>query len=355
MSFLSKNPLVKKIVEGEPNEELLDLVVNKQLPFTDEEYLESLVFVLKLEKFKSKAHELLKQIPESTKTNYMEKSDANHRVAYYILIEGINEKNLKFITRAIRNQFFPIEFLLKIAEKGDNSMLEVLLDNQIKLIAYPEIMDKMEQNPDVNNFIKGKIKEIRDFYLNPEAATQIPVEEVLQEVKEIASSLAQKEGEENTDEESKTNDSLDLSKIEQKTISLLTEINNMTISERIKLAIGGSRTHRLILVKDPNKLVALSVMESPKITMDEVILLARNKSLPSEIITKISRHREWIKNYPVVLELVQNPKTPIQDAVGFVKKLHGNDLRLLSRDKNVSPTVRQMAYNFLNQKSSSKG
>jgi hypothetical protein len=356
--IISRNPIINKIVQEEAIDEILELLVLKQLPLTEEEYLEGLVFVLKNENYKPRALNKLKQISETTKLNYIEKSHANHRVAYFIVLEALNGKNFKIVTRAVRNQTLPHDFLIKIAEKGDLSMLEVLLDNQIKLIAYPEIMEVMDKNPEANNFIKGKIKEIRDFYLGEAPAGEIPLEHVLEEVKEVimleqAKEQEQEEetGMEVTEEEDEDElDLSDFSAVERKAVTTLQEINNMPISERVKLALTGSKTHRLILIKDPNKIVVQAVVESPKLTSDEVILLARDKSLAGDIISKLSRNREWVKNYTVMMELVHNPKTPVKDALGFVKKLHMRDLKLLTQDKNINPVVRQLAYNFYSEK-----
>lgn len=350
--IVSKNPIVKKIAEGGIKEDLLDLLMAKQLPFTEEEYLESLIFVLKIESVKSKALEMLKQISESTKVSYVEKSNANYRVAYYILLESLNSKNSKIISRIIKNQAFPVEFLLKIAESGDSTILEALLDNQIKLIAFPQVMDTMEKNKEITNFIRGKITEIREFYINKSDVQEIQASEVMDDVKEI---LSKPSVDETSDSENLPQENLDdMSELEQKTLTILQEINNMSISERIKLALTGSKTHRLILLKDSNKMVSLSVVESPKLTTDEVLLIARNRSLPSEIVAKVSKNREWVKNYAVVVELAQNPKTPIKEALGFLTKLHIQDLKLLSRNKNINSVVRQVAHNFLTQREEKK-
>ena len=149
INTISKNPLVKKIIEGEAREELIGLLLQKELPLTEEEYLESLVLVLKLmdEALKSKAISLFRGISENVKAAYIMKTKANHRVAFFILQEALNKKNLSIISTAVQNQALPYEFLLKIAGKGDASMLEALLVNQIKLIAYPEILDEIEENP----------------------------------------------------------------------------------------------------------------------------------------------------------------------------------------------------------------
>lgn len=357
INIISKNPLVKKIVDGTAGQDLIDMLLDRQLPFTEEEYLESLVFALKDETIRDRVSGRLREIPENVKTAYVEKLEANQRVAYFIILEALSRKNQFIIAKAIRNQALPFEFLLKIAAQGDVHMLEALLDNQIKLIAYPEILDEMEKNAQATNFIKGKIKEFREYYLALEAE-EIPAEEVLEEVKEIMiqeqaeQQEAAKEGaEEGEDEEGRP---LEMDKVEHKALTVLQEINKMTISERVKLALAGSKTQRMILIKDANKMVSMAVLESPKIGIDEVLLLARDRSVAGEIIARVSKRRDWTKNYNVILELVQNPKTPIKDALSFVKQLHIRDLQLLSRDKNINPTVRQLAINYHREKSSAK-
>ena len=72
------------------------------------------------------------------------KSKVNQRVAYYILLEALNHKNENIIYKVIGNRQLPVEFLKKIADDGITAMLEMLLENQIKLIAYPEIMEKID-------------------------------------------------------------------------------------------------------------------------------------------------------------------------------------------------------------------
>lgn len=367
IKIVSKNILVQKIAEGNAPMDLIDMLFQKTLPFTEEEYLESLVFVLKDENTKARAVSQLKGISENVKATYIEKPEANHRVAFFLLLEALNRKSIPIISKIVRNQALPVQFLLKIAEQGDAAMLEVLLDNQIKLIAYPEILDEIEKNPQATNFIKGRVKEFRQFYLEEVEAEEIKEEEVMEDVRELLiQQQGQKEKEavtieekteteaEGEEEEKEEEGLLNLEQAEQKALTTLQEINAMSISDRIKLALTGTKTQRMILVKDANKMVAMAVLESPKIGVDEVALLARNKSVAGEIIANISRKREWTKNYGIILELVHNPKTPIKDALGFVKKLHMRDLQLISRDKNINPVVRQLAMNYYRTKSGIK-
>jgi hypothetical protein len=355
-SIVSKNPVVRQIVEGNAGHEVIEMLLNKQLPFTEEEYLESAVFLLKDENHKIRALTLLNGIADSVKASYMDKSEINHRVAYFIIIDALNRHDTLITSKAVRNQSLPHEFLLKIAEKGNAAMLELLLDNQIKLIAYPDILDEIEKNSEATNFIKGRVKEIRAYYLESHEVAEIPKDTVIEDVKDFMTlEKEEKAGEAAVEEEETEDDLLTLEMVEKKALTALQEINALSISERIKLALTGTKTQRMILIKDPNKMVSLAVLESPKLGVDEVSLLAKNKSIAGELIARIARRREWTKNYSIVLELVQNPKTPIKEALGFVKQLHIRDLQLISRDKNVNPVVRQLALNFHKQKSGIKG
>jgi hypothetical protein len=336
--MVSKNPLVLKIAEGAPGDELLKYLLTRQLAFTEEEYLESLVAVLADPRSQEQARQMLGLIPQPVKEQYVQKRDAETSVIDYILQEALEAGYFNVLTLVIQNQAVPSEFIMRIAARAQAAVLETLLENQIRLIAYPEIMERMETNPECNPFIRGRIKELRDFYLQPTAAEAIPEAEVIEE---LATVIA---------EEHKEDDQLDAGMIKQEAKTALQRINLMGISERVKLALTGNKTERLVLIKDSNKLVQAAVLDSPKMATDEVLIHVRNLSLPGEIIGKIANNREWTKNYTVLLALVENPKTPINRALGFVKQLHDRDLKLISRDRNTSPVIRVLAENLIKQK-----
>jgi len=336
--MVSKNPLVLKIAEGTPSDELLKYLLDKQLAFTEEEYLESLVFALPDQKSHARALELLGQISQLIKEKYVQKKDAHPRVAAFILQEALDAGYFNILTLIIQNQNYPTEFLLRIAAQAKAVVLEVLLENQVQLIAYPEIMEKMEANPECGPFIRGRIKELRDFYFQPKAAETIPEAEVLED---LTTAIA---------EDQKEDAQLDTEKIQQAAMTTLQRINRMSVSERVRLALTGDKTERLVLIKDPNKMVQTAVLESPKMADDEVLINIRNLSLSSEIIGKIANNRDWTKNYTIILGLVQNPKTPVNRAISFIKQLHIRDLKLLAQDRNISPVIRTLAQNLEKQK-----
>jgi hypothetical protein len=336
--MVSKNPLVLKIAEGSPSKDLLKFLLTRELAFTEEEYLESLVFVLPLAGYKERARELLGLIAQPVKEQYVQKKDAQLEVADYILQEALEAGYYSTLTLIILNQGYPVEFLLRIASRGKAALLETLLENQIRLIAYPEIMERMEANPECNLFIRGRIQELREFYLQPTAAPAIAESEVIEQLTTAVS------------EEHKEEAGVNVQQIQQEALTTLQRINRMGVSERVRLALTGSKTERLVLVKDPNKLVQSAVLDSPKMADDEVLIHVRNLSLPGDIIGKIANNRDWTKNYSIIVALVENPKTPINRAMSFVKQLHDRDLKLLAQDRNISPVIRTLAQNLMKQK-----
>lgn len=134
---------------------------------------------------------------------------------------------------------------------------------------------------------------------------------------------------------------------EARAVSLTTKIQSLSISARIQLALKGGREIRGILARDTNKEVMLSVLENGKITESEVEMIARNRQAIEEALRRISRNREWMKNYAVLLALVTNPKTPPGIAVSFVTGLKTKDLVILEKNKNVAEAVRSATKRLL--------
>ncbi len=121
--------------------------------------------------------------------------------------------------------------------------------------------------------------------------------------------------------------------------SLYAEILKMGVAEKLKLALRGNKDARMILIRDPLKLIRRFVLQNPRISDAEVIAIARNRSIDEELIRVIADRREWIRNYQVRLALATNPKTPLAVALKQLGTLGERDLRQLAKSRNVSATV----------------
>lgn len=134
---------------------------------------------------------------------------------------------------------------------------------------------------------------------------------------------------------------------EMRAQSLLQKVQKLSFSEKRLLALRGGRDVRSILMKDPNKEISLAVLENPKITETEVEIIAKSRSVAEEAIRKVTKKREWMKNYAIVLAVVSNPKTPPGNAVPFLSELKTKDLASLEKSRNVSDAVRSAARRLL--------
>jgi hypothetical protein len=117
-------------------------------------------------------------------------------------------------------------------------------------------------------------------------------------------------------------------------------IAEMTVPEKVKAAMKGTREMRSTLIRDPNKMVATAVLSCPKLTEQEVEAFARMANVSEDILRTIGSTRAWVKNYGVLLGLTKNPKTPLAMSLTFVHRLNDRDLRGLSIDRNVPEPLR---------------
>ncbi len=130
---------------------------------------------------------------------------------------------------------------------------------------------------------------------------------------------------------------------QQKRLSLLAKIQKLDVGERCKMGREGDKDCRSILVRDGNKMVALSVLTNPKITQNELEFIAASRNVDEEVLREIARNRDWSKEYAVILALANNPKTPVGVALTLVPRLHIRDLRFLMKNKGVPEAVRVIA------------
>jgi len=142
---------------------------------------------------------------------------------------------------------------------------------------------------------------------------------------------------------------------EERRDTTLQKIAKLDVKGRIALAMRGSKEERSLLVRDGTKLVALAVLESPKVSDGEVEGFAQQKNVLEALLRAIPLKRRFAKNYSITRNLVYNPRTPIDLSLGLMKNLLIHDLKNLSGNKEVSDTVRKLALRMYRQKLDKRG
>jgi len=129
-----------------------------------------------------------------------------------------------------------------------------------------------------------------------------------------------------------------------------TVVLSSSVNKKITQATLGSREDRSRLIKEQNRLIIYSVINSPKITDDEIVAYAGNKNLSKEVPFLISTRREFTKKYSVKVALVNNPKTSVSTSTKFLRHLLGKDLTTVAKSKNVPKVLSKTAFKMLDNK-----
>ena len=138
-------------------------------------------------------------------------------------------------------------------------------------------------------------------------------------------------------------------------LSTLQKLARMTVGERVQLAMRGNREERSILIRDGAKIVSSAVLASPKVSEAEVETFASMKNVQENVLRDIARNRKFIKSYPVLKNLTNNPRTPLDLSLTLVKNMLGPDLKGLSQNKNIPDTLRKTALKLFKMRSSPSG
>lgn len=125
--------------------------------------------------------------------------------------------------------------------------------------------------------------------------------------------------------------------------TLIQRLAKMTVAQRVQFAMKGGSEARRTLIRDSNKVVQRAVLQSPRLTDQEVEAFASMTSLTDEILRLIAGNRAFRKNYSVVRNLINNPKTPLDVTMHMLPMLNPMDLKRLTSNKNVPETLRTTA------------
>jgi hypothetical protein len=125
--------------------------------------------------------------------------------------------------------------------------------------------------------------------------------------------------------------------------TLIQRLAKMTVAQRVQFAMKGGSEARRTLIRDTNKVVQRAVLQSPRLTDQEVEAFASMTSLTDEILRLIAGNRAFRKNYTVVRNLLNNAKTPLDVSLHMLPMLNAVDLKRLTSNKNVPETLRTTA------------
>ncbi len=120
-------------------------------------------------------------------------------------------------------------------------------------------------------------------------------------------------------------------------------IQDLPTGAKMRLAMLGNAFARSVLIRDSNRMVAVAAVNSPRIKDSEIVAFAGNRSLSDDVIREIANAKEWLRLYQVKVNLVFNPKCPLQVSMRLLPHLRDKQLKVIVKSKNIPSALSQQA------------
>ncbi|MEM9195098.1 MAG: hypothetical protein AAGF12_38355 [Myxococcota bacterium] len=252
----------------------------------------------------------------------------------------------------------------RIAGDCSEYVSEVIAVNQERLLQAPKIIEALYKNRNTRMSTADRLVELaarNDVQLSGIAAFKEHVEAIKGQLipepsdEPLPGDELSKEAleEDEDDVEAIQRDKVDgKEELKKRFNSLRDKIAEMTMAEKIRFAQIGDAAARAILVRDPKRTVSFAAIRN--MNDSEAASVAHSKEISDDILRFIGNKKEWLRYYDVKRALVFNPKTPTGIALRFIGHLRENDLRALSRSRNIPSPIKTAATQRYQKKQGSR-
>ena len=223
----------------------------------------------------------------------------------------------------IANRNCPAEYLVPLVAHLTAAQVQALVTELDRVSSSPVLLAAIEKSPHLTAEQKNTLRELRSTAVAGDSDS----------LNEAAAEAEPDAGRRQT---------------------LLQQIAKMTVAQRVQFAMKGASDARRTLIRDSNKVVQRAVLQSPRLTDQEVESFAAMANLTDEILRLIAGNRAFRKNYVVVRNLMNNPKTPLDVTLHMLPLLNPLDLKRLSMNKNVPETLRTTANKLMRTRAEQK-
>lgn len=342
---MAQSNLLQSLLAGTVPKKMRLLIARGSAPILPGEMLELLVYLLKDKdsEVSSQAAQTINGWDEEEIHAQLESPDCHPSVLEYFASAAKSDTTLQTI---ITNPTSPDSLIRSLAAIAPPQLLEAILDNRVRILKSPDILESIKQNPSSTPEILRLVREIETDFLGAKKK-----EYAVEETAEVQ--ISQKpflELEFDVPPEDLSIEGLPEDP-EAREAEIIKRLAGLPFRDKLRYALFGNREIRSLLVRDTNKEVARAVLRSPKLTDNEVEAIAAMRSVSEGILREIGNNKSWIKSYAVVQNLVKNPKTPPAISQRLMFRLRVQELTFLTRDRSVSDAVRYGASRALRQRS----
>jgi len=384
----STNPAVQAIVAGTAPHQARLAAASGFLPLPQSDLLEVLVVLQDVEdsEIAEAAKETLASQAVDDLLTAAKSSETSPAVLNYLA--AFSKDNREIHEAIVLNNRTPDEAIASLASTtSDSSVLDLIAANQQRLVRFPKIIDAILANSDRSGEAERRARETRQEFFEKERGAQ----QIAQELRRRGNSAAAEFFENSdltgglsvdeawliaqhievsdaeldnswlpteryeelrmeTQEERDANfkravesERLEVGELPPERVSLMRQLMFLNARDRMKLAMKGDREARSILIRDSNRMVATAVIHNPRVTDQEVENIAAMRTVADEVLRLIALNRNWARSYPIIHNLVRNPRTPVPTVLSTLPRIRTKDLKNLTQNRNVSEATRRQA------------
>ncbi len=281
----------------------------------------------------------------------------------------------EYLEMLVLNATTPDATVQRITARADEKILEIVAQNQLRMLRHADIVRALVNNPAAR---PSTVDNVCDFCVrsglaledlpayraarrrihggseqDEDVAKKVAAEQAVAEAQ--AEAALEQMGAAGPDDGAEEKDALPGSAeekaLEQKKLSITQQIMKLGVAKKIEWANKkGNREVRNILLRDPNKLVQLAVMQSPRITEGEISKVALSRTAPAEVLQYIYNNRQLMKNYQIKINIVTNPKVPVGVSMRFLSTLRMAEVKAVAKNRNVSQGLATAAKKLVEKK-----
>lgn len=384
----STNPAVRAIIGGTAPHQARLAAASGLLPLPQSDLLEVLV-ALRQSDDAEIAEAANETLASQDADDFLTAARANETsIAVLDYLARFAQGSREIHEAIILNNKTPDEAIAGLASStSDTSLIDLIATNQQRLVRFPKIIDAILGNSDRSADAERRARETRREFFEKERGAQQIAQELrsrgnhaaaeffesadltgglsIEDAWLIAEHIEVSDAEldnswlpteryeelkPETSEEHAANfkRALEFERIERgevppERVSLIRRVMFMNAKDRMKLAMKGDREARSILIRDSNRVVATAVIQNPRVTDQEVENIAAMRTVADEVLRLIALNRNWARSYPIIHNLVRNPRTPIPTVISTLPRIRTKDLKNLSQNRNVSEATRRQA------------
>ncbi len=221
-----------------------------------------------------------------------------------------------------QNSTCPIEVLRPVIRYLSVTGVQDLFEDLDRLSTSPHLVEELIASSVINADQRGQLQELQKTDLEPISAFAEAAEEAEPD--------------------------------NAKRETMLQKLSRLRVVERVQLALKGGRDERVLLIRDPCKVVQRAVLQSPQLSEQEVESFSKMTTLSEETLRLIANNRKFRKNYVILRALIFNPKSPLEVTLRLLPLIKATDVKLLSTSKNVADTLRTAGARLMRQRTAQR-